>query len=136
MVDFNARIIEEFRANEGRVGGQFADFTLILIHHVGARSGVERVTPLGCSVQGEGRYAIIASNGGSPAHPAWYHNLKANPRITVELGTQTFTALAEEVEGTAYAELWQKLVAELPHIAEFPTRTTRRIPLFILTRQD
>ena len=75
------------------MGGHHA----ILIHHIGARSGTERVTPLGCSPQGDGRFAIVASNGGSPAHPDWYYNLKANPRIKVEVGTQTFTVLAEEL---------------------------------------
>ena len=80
--------------------------TLILIHHIGAKSGIERVTPVACSPQGEDRFAIWAANGGSPTHPNWYYNLKAHPRITVEVGTQTFTVLAEELGGTARAELW------------------------------
>jgi deazaflavin-dependent oxidoreductase (nitroreductase family) len=88
--------------------------TLILIHHIGAKSGIERVTPVACSPQGEGRFAIWAANGGAPIHPNWYYNLKAHPRITVEVGTQTFTVLAEELGGTARAELWPKLVAEWP----------------------
>ncbi len=134
--DFNTTMIEEFRANEGRVGREWAGTTLILIHHIGARSGTERVTPLGCSPQGDGRFAIVASNGGSPAHPDWYYNLKANPRIKVELGTQAFTVLAEELDGTARAGLWPKLVAEYPSVGEYQTRTTRRIPVFMLTRQD
>ena len=83
--DYNAKIIKEFRANQGRVGGPWADTTLILIHHIGARSGVERVTPLGCFPQPEGRFVIVASSGGSPTHPDWYYNLKANPRIIVEV---------------------------------------------------
>ena len=132
--DYNTKIIEEFRANQGRVGGPWAGTTLILIHHIGARSGVERVTPLGCFPQGDGRFAIVASNGGSPTHPAWYHNLKANPRITVEVGTQTFTVLAEELHGTVRAELWPKLVAEAPQLGESQTRVTRQIPVFMLTR--
>ena len=97
--DFNTKMIEEFRANEGRVGGPWAGTTLILIHHIGARSGTGRVTPLGYSRQGDGRFAIVASNGGSPAHPDWYYNLKANPRIKVEVGTETMTVLAEELDG-------------------------------------
>jgi deazaflavin-dependent oxidoreductase (nitroreductase family) len=132
--DFNTKMIAEFRANEGRVGGAWAGTTLILIHHIGARSGTERVTPLGCSPQGDDRFAIVASNGGSTAHPDWYYNLKANPRIKVEVGTQTFTVLAEELDDTARAELWPKLVAEYPSIGEFQTRTTRQIPVFTLTR--
>ena len=94
--DYNTKIIEEFRANQGRVGGPWAGTPMILIHHIGARSGIERVTPLACSPQETGRFAIAASNGGSPTHPHWYHNLKANPKITVEVGAQTFTVLAEE----------------------------------------
>ena len=134
--DPNTTMIEEFRANKGRVGGSWAGTTLILIHHIGARSGTERVTPLGCSLQGDGRFAIVASNGGSPTHPDWYYNLKANPSITVEVGTQTFTVLAQELDGTVRAELWPKLVAEYPSIGEYQTRTTRQIPVFMLTRQD
>jgi len=130
---YNSKIIEEFRANGGRVGGIWAGTTLILIHHIGARSGIERVLPLGCSPQGDGRFAIVASNGGSPAHPGWYYNLKANPRIKVEVGTQTFTALAEELDGAARAGLWPELVAQYPTIGEYQTRTRRRIPVFMLT---
>jgi deazaflavin-dependent oxidoreductase (nitroreductase family) len=134
--DFNTEIIEEFRANEGRVGGPLAGATMILIHHIGAKSGIGRVAPLACSPRGDGRFAIVASNGGSPTHPDWYYNLKANPRIKVEVGTQTFTVLAEELDDTARAELWPKLVAESPAVGEFQTRTTRQIPVFMLTRQD
>ena len=132
--DFNTKMIEEFRANGGRVGGPWAGTTLILIHHIGARSGVERITPLGCSAQGNGRFVIVASSGGSPIHPDWYYNLKANPRITVEVGPQTFWVLADELGGAARAELWPKLVAEYPSVGEFQTRTTRQIPVFMLTR--
>jgi deazaflavin-dependent oxidoreductase (nitroreductase family) len=94
------------------------------------------VSPVGCSTQGDGRYVVIASNGGSRRNPSWYHNLRAHPRITAELGTETFTVLAEEVDGAAYTELWRKLVGEFPDIAGFASRTARRIPLFLLTRQD
>jgi deazaflavin-dependent oxidoreductase (nitroreductase family) len=92
--------------------------------------------PLAYSPQGHGRYAIVATNGGSPAHPAWYYNLKANPRITIEVGTRKFTALAEELDDTARAELWPKLVAESPATGEFQDRTTRKVPVFLLIRQD
>jgi deazaflavin-dependent oxidoreductase (nitroreductase family) len=134
--NYNTKIIEEFRANRGRVGGMWAGTTLILIHHIGARTGIERITPLACNPQPDGRFVIVASNGGASAHPAWYYNLKANPRITVEVGTQTVTVLAEELDGTARAGLWPKLVAESPDIAEFQVRTARQIPVFMLTRQD
>ena len=76
--DYNTQIIEEFRANDGRVGGPWEGTPLILVHHIGAKSGIEHVTPLGCFPQGDGRFLVVASNGGSPTHPAWYHNLKAN----------------------------------------------------------
>jgi deazaflavin-dependent oxidoreductase (nitroreductase family) len=134
--DLNTKIIDEFRANEGRVGGPFAGTTMILIHHIGAKSGVRRISPLACSPQGDGRYAIVASNGGSPTHPDWYYNLNANPMIKVEVGTRTFTVLAEELDDTARSELWRKLVAESPAVGEFQTRTTRQIPVFMLTGQD
>ena len=134
--DYNSEIIKEFRANQGRVGGMWTGTTLILIHHIGARSGIERVTPVACSPQGGGRFAIWAANGGSPTHPEWYYNLKANPRITVEVGAQTFTVLADELAGAARAELWPKLVAEYPTLGEHQARTTRQFPVFMLTRRD
>jgi len=134
--DYNAKIIKEFRAKQGRVGGPWAGTTLILIYHIGARSGVERVTPLGCSPRGDGRFVIVASSGGSPTHPEWYYNLKANPRITVEVGAQTFTVLADELAGAARAGLWPKLVAEAPALGEFQARTRRQIPVFMLTTEE
>ncbi len=79
---------------------------------------------------------IVASSGGSPTHPHWYYYLKANPRITVEVGAQTFTVLADELAGAARAELWPKLVAEYPTLGEHQARTTRQFPVFMLTRQD
>lgn len=134
--DYNAKVIKEFRANQGRVGGMWESTTLILIHHIGARSGVERVTPLGCFSAGDGRFVIVASSGGSPTQPDWYYNLKANPRITVEVGAQTFTVLADELADAARAELWPKLVAVYPTLGEHQARTTRQFPVFMLTRQN
>ena len=134
--DYNTKIIEEFRANGGRVGGPWAGTPMILIHHIGAKSGIERVSPLGCFPQADGRFAIAASNGGSPTHPDWYYNLKANPKIRAEVGAQTFTVLAEELDDAARARLWPKLVVEAPSLGEFQAGTTRQIPVFMLTRQD
>jgi deazaflavin-dependent oxidoreductase (nitroreductase family) len=134
--DYNTKIIKEFRANQGRVGGSWAGTTLILIHDIGARSGVERVTPLACSSQGDGRFVIVASSAGSPTHPDWYYNLKATPQITAEVGAQMFTVLADELGGAARAELWPKLIAEYPTLGEHQARTTRQFPVFMLTRQD
>ncbi len=134
--DYNTGIIEEFRANKGRVGGEWAGTPLILIHHTGAKSRIERVTPLGCFVLGDGRFAVVASNGGSPGHPNWYYNLKANPRTTAEVSGQTFTVLAEELDDAARAELWPALAAEAPSLGEYQTKTARQIPVFVLTRRD
>ena len=133
--DFNTKIVEEYRANEGRVRGPLAGTPLILIHHIGAKSGTERVTPLACTSIGAGRYVIVASNGGSPTHPSWYYNLKANPRIEVELGTERFTVVADELRGAARADLWPKLLAMSSSLREFATKTRRRIPVFMLTRE-
>jgi deazaflavin-dependent oxidoreductase (nitroreductase family) len=141
--DYNTKIIDEFRANQGRVGGMWTGTTLILIHHIGAKSGIERVTPVACSPQGGGRFAIWAANGGSPAHPNWYYNLKTNPKITIEVGTEKFIVLAQELDATARAELWPKLVAQWPKpVAGSPdlgaaqATTKRQFPVFMLTRQN
>jgi deazaflavin-dependent oxidoreductase (nitroreductase family) len=133
--DYNDKIIQEFRANGGHVGGPWADTPMLLIHHIGAKSGTERVTPLAYFPDPGGRFVIVASNGGSPAHPGWYHNLKAHPVIELEVSSQTFPALAEELDDTARAELWPKLVAKAPTLGEHQGRTARRIPVFMLTRQ-
>jgi deazaflavin-dependent oxidoreductase (nitroreductase family) len=139
----DTEIVKEFRANQGRVGGMWAGSTLMLIHHIGARSGIERVTPVACSPQGGGRFAIWAANGGLSAHPSWYYNLKVNPRITVEVGAQTLTVMAQELDETARAELWPQLVAEWPKpdsgspdLGAAQARTTRQFPVFVLTRED
>jgi deazaflavin-dependent oxidoreductase (nitroreductase family) len=132
--DFNSKIIAEFRANEGRVGGALAGTPILLIHHIGAKSGIERVTPLAYNPQGDGRFVIVASNGGSPTHPGWYYNLKASPRIEVEVGSERFRVLAEALEGAARAVLWPKVVATSPAVGRFQAKTTRQIPMFVLTR--
>jgi len=141
--DYNTQIITEFRANGGRVGGMWEGTTLILLHHIGARSGIERVTPVACSQRGQDRFAIWAANGGSPTHPNWYYNLKTHPQITIELGTETFPVLAQELDDSARAGLWPKLVAEWPKpaagspdLGAAQARTTRQFPVFLLTRQD
>ncbi|MFG2025703.1 nitroreductase/quinone reductase family protein [Streptomyces sp. NPDC048825] len=134
MNDLNTRVIEEFRANAGRVGGSLSGTPMLLLHHIGVRSGIERVTPLACSPRPDGGIAIIASNGGSPTHPTWYHNLKAHPRVTVETGTETFFAEAAELDDAARADLWPELVAEAPTAGTYQAKTARRIPVLILNR--
>ena len=131
---FNTSIIEEFRASEGKVGGQFEDSPLILIHHVGAKTGTERVTPVSCFPQSDGRFVILASNGGAPTNPDWYYNLKAHPEITVEFGTETFAVTVRELTGTEREELWAEIVSAEPGVVQTQNRTTRTIPVLLLTR--
>jgi len=133
--EFNAAIVEEFRANGGYVTGPLADLSLVLVHHIGARSGIERVQPLVYFARPGGRLVIIASNGGSPRHPAWYYNLKANPKVVVELGTETLSVLAEELEDEQRSKEWPTIVEESPAAGEFQRRTPRSIPVFMLTRE-
>ena len=132
----NEKVIAEFRTNEGRVGGPLAGTPILLLHHIGAKSRTERVTPVAYNHQGDCAFVVVASNGGSSTHPSWYYNLKANPRIEVEVGTNRFTALALELDGTARADLWPKLIEAAPSIGEFQAQTTRQIPLFVLSRED
>jgi deazaflavin-dependent oxidoreductase (nitroreductase family) len=131
--DFNHGVIKDFRANDGQVGGVLAGATLVLVHHVGARTGIVRVVPLIGTPQDDGRVVIVASNGGAPAHPDWVHNLRAHPTVTVELGVQTLTMRAEEVGPAARADLWPQLLAGSPSLRDFDARTAREIPAFVLT---
>ena len=134
MTDWNARIIEEFRANGGQVGGQFAGGTLLLIHHRGARTGTERVNPVAYLPDGD-RMIIVASAAGADKNPDWYHNLKANPDTTAEVGTEELAVRATELTGEDYTSTWERLVARMPGFADYQTKTSRRIPLLALTRR-
>lgn len=96
--NYKREVIAEFRSNGGRVGGQWAGRTLLLLHHVGAKSAIPRVTPLGYLPRPDGSFVVVACNGGSPRHPGWYHNLKANPAAVVEVGSHTFDVVATEVD--------------------------------------
>ena len=131
---WNQGIIDEFRANEGSVGGPFEGSPMILIHHIGAKSGTERVAPLVYFPQDDGSLVIIASKGGAPTNPDWYHNVKANPKFTVEVGTETFPVRAEELSGPERDEIWSRVVAERPGFGEYQAKTTRLIPVLRLTR--
>jgi deazaflavin-dependent oxidoreductase (nitroreductase family) len=134
--DFNQAIIDEFRANEGKVGGQFAGRPLLLLHTVGAKSGQARTNPLAYVMDGE-RIIIIASKGGSDSNPSWYYNVRANPNVTVELGTETFQARATPVvEEPARSELYAKMVERLPGFADYERNTSRKIPAVVLERID
>jgi deazaflavin-dependent oxidoreductase (nitroreductase family) len=131
--DWNAKIIEEFRANEGRVGGPFEGAPMILIHHIGAKSGTERVTPLVYFPEGD-EMIIVASKGGAPTNPDWYHNLKANPTIEVEVGTETFPVVASEPEGEERDEIWNRVVEASPGFGEYQAKVERTIPVLVLAR--
>ena len=130
--DFNARIIEEFRANPGRVGGMFERSTLLLLHHVGARSGQDRVNPLAYNRDGD-RYVVFASKGGAPTNPDWYHNLKANPNVKIEVGTDTIAVAAQEARGEERDRLFGAQVERSPQFAEYQKNTDRVIPVIVLT---
>ncbi len=133
MNDWNTSIIEEFRANEGKVGGEFENASLILIHHIG-KSGIERVTPVGCFPQSGGRIAIIASNGGASASPDWYYNLKAHTEINVEFGTEIFPVAMRELEGGERARVWADALSAALQLGEYQKKTARTIPVLLLTR--
>jgi deazaflavin-dependent oxidoreductase (nitroreductase family) len=132
MNDFNAQIIEEFRANEGRVGGPFEGGTLLLLHHVGARTGTPRVNPLMYRRDGD-RYVVFASKAGAPTSPDWYHNLKAHPNTTIEVGTDTIDVAASEAAGEERDRLYSAQAEETPQFAEYEAKTDRVIPVIVLT---
>lgn len=133
--DFNAKIIAEFRANEGRVGGPFEGMPLLLLHHTGARSGAQRINPLAYQRDGE-RYVIFASKGGSPTNPAWYHNLKAHPEATIEVGEQTIPVSANEATGEERERLFRTQAERIPQFGEYERKTDRVIPVVVLTPQQ
>lgn len=135
MTDWNAKIIEEFRRTGGRVGERYHGRPILLLHHIGARTGLVRVNPL-VFMPEEGRMVVVASAGGRPRNPDWFHNLKANPDATAEIGTETVRVKAAEITGDDYAETWPRMVAWLSVFAEYQARTTRRIPLVALHRTE
>jgi len=130
----NKTIIEEFRANDGKVGGRFADRTLLLLHTVGAKSHEERINPVAYIRDGD-RFVIIASKGGAPTNPDWYYNIVANPLVTVEVGTETFQARATVAEEPERTRLYDQMVTVMPGFGDYRLNTTRVIPVIILTRQ-
>lgn len=131
----NEQVLAEFRANGGKVGGRFEGAPVILLHHKGAKSGKERVNPLVYSEDGE-RFVIIASKAGAPSHPDWYHNLKAHPDITVEVGTQTLRVRAEEVHGPERQRLFDAQAETMPYFKDYEKAAAgiREIPVFVLMR--
>jgi len=134
MSDMNIQIIKEFRANEGRVGGFFENMTLLLLHTTGAKSGKQRLNPTAYIQDGD-RLVIAASKAGADTHPDWYFNLKANPDVTVEVGTEKFSALSEIAHEPERTELYNKLKGIYPGFGDYEIKTKRVIPVITLVRQ-
>lgn len=130
--DRNQAVIEEFRANAGKVGGYFEGKTLLLLHTIGARSGQEHVNPTAYVRDGD-RLVIIASKSGAPDNPGWYYNLLAHPRVTVEVGTETFQATAAVANEPERTRLYNKMIDMMPGFADYRRKTSRVIPVIVLT---
>lgn len=130
--DWNRKVIEEFRANGGKVGGRFEGKNLALLHTYGAKSGQARINPLACIRDGE-RYVVIASKAGAPTHPDWYYNVAAHPTVTVEYGTETFQAQATIAAEPERTRLYNKMIEIMPGFAEYQQKAGRVIPVIILT---
>ena len=130
--DWNRQIMEEFRANGGKVGGQFEGAPLLLLHTTGAKSGQERVAPMMYQALDGDSIAIFASKAGAPTHPDWYHNLVANPAVSAEIGTETKAFTARVAEGDERDRIWPQQKADYPGFAEYEAATDRLIPVVVL----
>ena len=133
--EFNKALIAEFRANGGKVGGQFANANLLLLNTTGAKSGLARTNPLAYTTDGD-HIIVIASKGGAPTHPDWYYNVKANPDVTVELGNEQFQARAAVAEGPEHERLFTQMAEVMPGFAEYQRNTERQIPVIVLERVE
>ncbi|MGD0851964.1 MAG: nitroreductase family deazaflavin-dependent oxidoreductase [Acidimicrobiales bacterium] len=132
--DWNANIIAEFRSNEGKVGGQFEGAPVLLLHTKGAKSGKMRINPM-MYLDYEGKRYIFASYAGAPTNPDWYHNLVAHPEVTVEVGTETFEAIATPVTLEERDRVYPIQAERYANFAEYETKTTRKIPVVELVRK-
>lgn len=130
--NWNDAIIDEFRANGGRVGGNFEGAPLLLLHSTGAKTGIERVNPMMYQAVGSD-YAVFASKAGMPTNPDWFHNLVAHPDAAIEVGTETIRVTARVAEGDEREKIWSKQKAAYPGFADYEQKTTRQIPVVILT---
>ena len=132
MSDWNAKIIDEFRANGGKVGGYFEGRPLLLLHHKGAKTGLERVNPLAYQRVG-GAVAVFASKGGAPTNPDWYYNLVAHPEVSVEIGTKSYPMVARVAHDEERERIWEAQKAEVPSFADYEKTTGgRQIPVVVL----
>ncbi len=132
--DRNPLIIEEFRKNQGKVGGHFAGAPMLLLHTVGAKSGQSRTNPV-MYLPERDRWIIFATKAGGPTSPDWYHNLLANPNVTVEVGTETFEAIATVVAGKERDSLYAHQAQLYPIFAGYEEKTSRKIPVVALARK-
>ena len=133
MAEFNKKVIDEFRSSGGKVGGQFAGAPMIIVTHIGAKSGKSYTTPLVYTKDGN-RFVIIASKAGAPNNPSWYHNLLAHPEVTVEIGADKFKAKASEVKGAERDRLFAAQAKMMPQFNDYAKKTARKIPVFTLER--
>jgi deazaflavin-dependent oxidoreductase (nitroreductase family) len=133
--DFNQQVISEFRAHQGKVGGQLANMPVLLLTMTGAKSGRALTRPLVYTTDGD-RLVVIASFAGAPHNPPWYHNLVANPEATVELGSDRFGVRAAVTVGEERQRLFNRQAEQMPIFAEYQQKTTRQIPVLVLTRID
>ena len=131
-MSWNEGVIEEFRKNHGKVGGAFSGTPILLLHHVGAKTGKARVNPVMYLKDGD-RYLVFASKGGAPKHPDWYHNLKAHPNVQIEVGDDKIDVKAEEVSGRERDHLYARQSSLMPQFADYQQKTTRVIPVISLT---
>jgi deazaflavin-dependent oxidoreductase (nitroreductase family) len=133
MNDFNRNLIDEFRTNDGKVTGIFGGAPLLLLTTTGAKSGRKHTSPLVYLTDGD-RIVVFGSKGGAPSHPAWYHNLVANPGVAVELAGETFEAKAVVTDGAERERLFSAQKQAMPAFAEYETKTDRQIPVIVLER--
>ena len=133
--DFNQQVMKEFRANQGKAGGQLANMPLLLLTTTGAKSGRAITKPLVYTRDGD-RIVIVASFAGGPKNPPWYHNLVGNPEATVELGSERFRVRATATSGEERQRLFNRHAEQMPIFTEYQQKTTRQIPVFVLTRLD
>jgi deazaflavin-dependent oxidoreductase (nitroreductase family) len=131
--DFNRKLIEEFRANGGKVGGMFANTPLLILTTKGAKTGLPREHLLAYSTDGD-RLVVIASKGGAPTNPHWYHNVVANPEVTVEVDSEKFQAKATVTEGKERQRLFDNQAGQMPGFADYQRKTTRVLPVIALER--
>lgn len=129
--NWNSKIIDEFRANGGKVGGPFEGAPLLLLHTMGARSGQERVNPMMYRTDGD-RLVVFASKAGAHTNPDWFHNLRANPSVRVEVGTETRNMVARVADADERVRFWEAQKRDWPGFADYETKTERQIPVVVL----